>query len=170
VKGRDRIVAIAAAAILAAVAAVWFAGNGTREAPTIELLLLDGQKLQLSSLRGAPVLVTFWATTCAPCRKEVPRLASLQREFGPQGLRVLAVAMAYDPPARVLEFAREHDLPYTVAFDMDGAAARAFDDVGPIPATFVIDARGRLVFHQLGEFDEKAMRERIEGLLAEHKA
>jgi len=165
-KTRVSLAALAAVAILTAVAAAGFAGAGTRAAPAVELLLLDGQKLRLESLRGAPVLVTFWATTCKGCREEIPHLVALQREFGPRGLRLLAVAMAYDPPAQVLEFTRREQLPYTVVLDLDGAVARAFDDVSATPTTVVIDSRGRIVFRQVGVFDPQDMRARISGLLA----
>lgn len=162
-KTRKSLLTLAAVAILAA--GVWVAGNAASRVPALELTLLDGQKLRLDSLRGAPVVVTFWATTCSACIKEIPHLVDLHREFAPRGLRLLAVAMAYDPPARVLEFARHRELPYTVTFDMDGAAARAFDDVRLTPTTIVIDPRGRIVFRQVGEFDPQDMRARIRGLL-----
>jgi peroxiredoxin len=154
-------------ALLATLGYVWLSGSGVRPAPQATLTLLDGDKLELSALRGKPVLVTFWATTCPGCRAEVPHLIELYREFQPRGFEIIAVAMAYDPPAQVLEFRNGKKLPYKVALDLDSKAALAFGDVRLTPTTFVISSDGRIVFEKVGEFDTKVMRALIEKLLNE---
>ena len=70
--------------------------------PDISLMTIDGEELQLASLQGQPLLVTFWATTCPGCVREIPHLIELYEELAPRGLEIIAVAMDYDPPNRVL--------------------------------------------------------------------
>lgn len=164
---KDKLAALAAAALLATGAWLWLAGEGGGQAPDIDLLMLDGSKLRLGTLRGRPVLVTFWATTCVGCRREVPHLIELYEKYHPRGFELLAVAMSYDPPVQVARFKKEKQLPYRIALDVDGAAARAFGGVRLTPTTFVIARDGRIVFQKIGEFEVGPMHRRIERLLAE---
>lgn len=145
---------------------LWLTPSGMQEAPAITVTTLDGQSVTLSSLEGRPVLVTFWATTCPGCVKEMPHLIDLHRELGPKGLEIVAIAMAYDPPEQVRELARQKQLPYTVAID-DGSAAVAFGDVKLTPTSFLIDPQGRIVQQKLGEMDMEQLRIRILGMLAQ---
>jgi peroxiredoxin len=121
--------------------------------PDLRLALLDGRTLNFAQFRGRPVLVTFWATNCAPCVEELPDLISLYRDLGPRGLELVAVAMAYDPPLNVQTFVRERAVPYPVALDVDGAIARAFDDVSFVPSAFIVDPQGRIIYRQIGKLD-----------------
>jgi peroxiredoxin len=145
---------------------LWLTPSGMQEAPAINVTTLDGQSVALSSLEGRPVLVTFWATTCPGCVKEMPHLIDLHRELGPRGFEIVAIAMAYDPPEQVRELARQKQLPYTVAID-DGSAAVAFGDVKLTPTSFLIDPQGRIVQQKLGEMDMEQLRIRILGMLAQ---
>jgi peroxiredoxin len=110
-------------------------------------------------------MVTFWATSCVGCRREVPHLVDLYEKYRDRGFELVAVAMAYDPPEQVLRFRNDKQLPYRVALDLDGAAAHAFDDVSLTPTTFVIAADGRIAFQTIGEFDTGAMENLISSLL-----
>lgn len=145
---------------------LWLTPSGMQEAPAINVTTLEGQSVALSSLEGRPVLVTFWATTCPGCVKEMPHLIDLHRELGPRGFEIVAIAMAYDPPEQVRELARQKQLPYTVAID-DGSAAVAFGDVKLTPTSFLIDPQGRIVQQKLGEMDMEQLRIRILGMLAQ---
>lgn len=145
---------------------LWLTPSGMQEAPAINVTTLDGQSVALSSLEGRPVLVTFWATTCPGCVKEMPHLIDLHRELGPRGFEIVAIAMAYDPPEQVRELARQKQLPYTVAID-DGSAAVAFGDVKLTPTSFLIDPQGHIVQQKLGEMDMEQLRIRILGMLAQ---
>lgn len=152
--------------LLGAAAFLWLSPSGFQQAPAVTLTTLEGKALPLASLQGRPVLVTFWATTCPGCVKEMPHLAELYRELGPQGLEIVGVAMAYDPPAQVQEMVRQKQPPYTIALD-DGSAARAFGDVKLTPTSFLIDPQGRIVQQKLGEMDMVQLRARIQSMLAQ---
>jgi peroxiredoxin len=109
-------------------------------APAFEALTLAGARFDSGSLRGAPVLLNFWATWCAPCVEEMPALERLHRDLGPEGLRVLAVSVDDDPLAAT-GFAVRHGLTLTTLRDFGGRAAAAYGVEG-LPTTFVIDAQG----------------------------
>jgi thiol-disulfide isomerase/thioredoxin len=163
---RHVILAGAATAALAASAALtWLWLQPPRLAPPVAFVTLEGQRLALSSLRGRAVLVTFWATSCPVCLRDMPRLVALHQELEPRGLKLIAVAMPYDPPNRVLVMARERALPYTVALDVQGEVLRAFGDVPGTPTSFLIDPAGRIVSRQVGPLDFPALKARIMALL-----
>jgi len=133
--------------------------------PEISLNIIDGRKIELHSLLGKPLLVTFWATTCATCIKEMPHLIELYDELGQEELEIIAIAMSYDPPNRVIELSKRKNIPYPVALDIDGNAAKAFGDVQVTPSSFLIDANGNIVQQKSGVIDIKALRTKVKALL-----
>ena len=137
----------------------------SRPAPRITLTLVDGSRLSLAALRGRPVLVNFWSTTCEICLREMPRLAELYAELEPAGLEIIAIAMPYDPPVRVAAYAKQRQLPYPVALDINAEAVRAFGGVRGTPAWFLIAPDGRIAMRHHGELELNGLRDRIERLL-----
>lgn len=164
-KTKDITIAIFAIALIASLAYVWFTPSGLKEAPALEMTTLEGEQIRLSQLRGKPVLVTFWATTCPGCIKEMPHLVELHQALAPRGLEIVALAMSYDPEEQVREMVKLKQLPYKVALDRDGSAARAFGDVKLTPTSFLINPNGRIVQQKLGELDMTALYERIVAML-----
>jgi len=156
-----------AVALLGTLSYVWFSPEGLKQAPNIHVTTLDGKQIELQSLQGRPVLVTFWATTCPGCVKEMPHLVELYKELGPRGLQLIALAMSYDPEEQVREMVKLKQLPYTVALDTEGEAARAFGDVKLTPTSFLIAPDGRIVQQKLGEMDMNALHNRIVSMLAQ---
>ena len=134
-------------------------------APDIALTLIDGSHVSLAALRGRPVLVNFWSTTCEICVREMPRLAELYAELEPAGLEIIAIAMPYDPPVRVAAYAKQRRLPYPVALDINGNALRAFGGVRGTPAWFLIAPDGAIAMRHHGELDLNGLRDMIERLL-----
>jgi len=164
-KAKDITIALFAIAIIGVLAYFWFTPSGLKQAPAITVTTLDGERLSLEQLRGEPVLVTFWATTCPGCVKEMPHLVELHNSLGPRGLKIVALAMSYDPEEQVREMVKLKKLPYTVGVDKDGSAARAFGEVKLTPTSFLIDPNGRIVQQKLGELDMNALHARIVGML-----
>lgn len=164
-KAKDIAIALFAIALIGILAYVWFTPSGIKQAPALNMTTLGGERIALQQFRGKPVLVTFWATTCPGCIKEMPHLVELYNELGPRGLEIIALAMAYDPEKQVREMVRQKQLPYKVALDDDGAAAKAFGDVKLTPTSFLIDPSGRIVQQKLGEMDMDALHNRILGML-----
>ncbi len=137
------------------------------QAPNFNYTLLDGARLSTQALRGKVVLVNFWATSCVTCVKEMPALMSTHRKYQAQGFETLAVAMSYDPPAHVSNFAQSRDLPFGVVIDNTGAIAKAFSDVRLTPTTYLIDKRGAIAKRFVGEPDFAELHSLVEKLLAE---
>jgi len=91
----------------------------------------------------------------------------IRQRFQAQGLETLAVAMSYDPPAYVRQFAQTRQLPFRVTIDQDGSLAKAFGDVQLTPTTLVINREGKVVKRYVGEPDFKALHALLGQLLAE---
>lgn len=143
-------------------------GCSRREAsPAVSYTLLDGQTHQLKAQAGKVMLVNFWATSCSTCVQEMPRLVGTHKKFQDKAFDTLAVAMSYDPPAYVSNFAQSRQLPFGVAIDNTGAIAKAFGDVRLTPTSFLLDKRGGIVKKYVGEPDFSAVHQLIEELLAE---
>ena len=169
-KIKEIVTAIFVLALIGLLTFIWFTPDGLKQAPAISVTTLEGKQIDLQSLQGRPVLVTFWATTCPGCVQEMPHLVELYHDMAPKGLRIVAIAMSYDPPEQVQIMAAKRQLPYTVALDSDGSAAKAFGDVKLTPTSFLIDPQGRIVQQKLGDLDMAQVRTRIEGMLAQLRA
>lgn len=116
-------------------------------APDFRLTDLAGKPHRLENYRGSVVVLDFWASWCAPCRKELPAIERLHRQYGGRGLVVLAVNSELPRAARA--FVQKNGYTFTVLTDEAGSV---FDDyaVSSIPVTVVIDRDGRISAHFIG--------------------
>lgn len=160
-------IALAAGVALIVAGAAGYALTRQEAAPRIEYTLLDGSKHDSDALRGKVVLVNFWATSCTTCVKEMPSLVATHQKFKDRGLETLAVAMSYDPPAYVMNYAESRQLPFAVAMDNTGEIARRYGKVQLTPTTFVLDKQGHIVKRYVGEPDFAQLHTLLEKLLAE---
>lgn len=135
------------------------------KAPDISLNIIDGRKIEFSALRGKPLLVTFWSTSCSTCIKEMPHLVELYQHFNKEGFEIIGIAMPYDPPNRVLELSEEREVPYPIALDIEGVAVKAFGNVSVTPTSFLIDSLGNIIQQETGEINIKQLRIKIKELL-----
>lgn len=87
-------------------------------------------------------------------------------KFHNNGLEFIAVAMSYDPPNYVLNYAKTRNLPFQVALDTDGALAKAFGDIKLTPTTFVIDKQGKILKRYVGEPDFAELHQLLDKALA----
>lgn len=138
-----------------------------KPAPSVTFITLRGEKIASAALRGKVVLVNFWATDCPICIKEMPQLVATHQQFQSRGYETVAVAMWYDPPVRVVQYAEKNALPFKVAFDPVGEHARAFGEITLTPTTFLIDKRGNIVSRIIGEPDFAKLHALIEEKLGE---
>lgn len=159
------LLGIALTAVLVSVGIFFWNPHPVQAAPDVTFMTIKGEKIVLKNLRGKPVLVTFWATDCPSCVKEVNDFIDLYQQFHVQGLEIIAVAMAYDPPNHVVEMTQAKRIPYHVAMDLRSEIAQAFSGVAFTPTTFLIDPAGQMVFNKVGLFDLKAMQQRIQQLI-----
>lgn len=141
--------------------------SSSEPAPTSTFVLLDGSKSTTSDLKGKVTLVNFWATTCVSCVKEMPDLAATYQKFKDRGFETVAVAMSYDPPSYVVNFAQSRQLPFKVAIDNTGAVAKAWGDIKITPTTFILNKQGQIVKRYVGEPDFAALHQLLDKLLSE---
>ena len=135
-------------------------------APAVSFRTLNGELIALESLRGKVVMVNFWATSCATCVQEMPEMVETYKKYSDRGLEFIAVAMSYDPPSYVLNYAESRQLPFKVALDTDGQAAKSFGDVKLTPTTFVIGKDGAILKRYVGIPEFASMHQLLEKALA----
>jgi peroxiredoxin len=147
-------------------ALIWIAAinRAATKAPDVTFTSITGKKIALKDLLGKPVIVTFWATDCPACIKEIPDLIDLYTQYHEKGLEIIAVAMYYDPPNHVVTMTEDQRLPYYVALDLQAEHAHAFGDVQLIPSTFLITPNGLIDLKKTGAFDPVEMKTRIDAL------
>ena len=159
------LLASAAIAGLAGLVWTWHAHFRYVDAPEVSFTMLDGSRPAMSDLVGNPVLVTFWGTSCVECIREMPDLVRMHDEYSSQGLRIIGVAMPYEPPHLVYQFQQMRKLPYQLSLDLDGSLSRGFGDVRLTPTTLLVSPGGEIVYHKTGPFDTEWLRSRIASML-----
>ena len=140
---------------------------GSDAAPSSTFVLLDGSSQTTADLKGKVTLVNFWATSCTTCVAEMPQIVATHDKFKARGYETIAVAMQYDPPSYVVNFAETRKLPFKVAIDNTGAVAKAWGDVRLTPSTFIVNKRGEIVKTYVGAPNFPELHQLIEKLLAE---
>jgi peroxiredoxin len=135
---------------------VLLAGCGGQEslvgkpAPDFQFGGPNGQPVSLSDLKGSPVLLNFWMTTCYPCRMEMPYLQQIYDDWQVRGLVLLAINVM-ESSSEVEAFLQSQGLSLPVLLDSTGAVAAQYG-IQAIPATFFIDSEGIVQEVQVGAF------------------
>ena len=135
--------------------------DGTTAAPTlvdtlpvVTLADRDGELRSLSDWPDRALIINFWATWCAPCRREIPLLQQIQRERGEDGFQVIGIAVDFRD--KVLAYAEEMSIEYPLLIGeqdaLDAAAAFGLDAIG-FPFTVFTDRSHRVVAAHLGEVE-----------------
>ena len=119
----------------------------------VRYTLIDGRHIEMQAFKGRPLIVSFWATSCVSCIKEIPELIKLYGKYSAKGLEIIGVAMPYDRPDHVLEFVKTHNLPYPIALDIDANIVRAFGNIKVTPNNFLIDPDGGIHSQHVGILD-----------------
>jgi len=158
--------AIACAVVLALAAGAYASMNSATPAPSVTFINLKGEKITSDSLKGRVVMVNFWATSCTTCVKEMPQMVETYNKFKGQGMEFVAVAMKYDAPNYVVNYAETRQLPFQVAIDSGGDIAKSFGDVQLTPTTFVIDKNGKIIKRYVGEPDFPALHQLLQKAIA----
>lgn len=123
------------------VAGVAFAGVGKgQRAPEFSLPSLHGGTVSLSSMRGKVVLIDFWAQWCEPCKKELPQLDRLAKEYAGKGVAIVAVNIdkQRDNAERMV---KQLGVTLPVLLDPAGSVAGTYD-LPKMPTSFVVDKKG----------------------------
>jgi thiol-disulfide isomerase/thioredoxin len=162
-----KIVYAAATALALAIGVGVYVNTGATAAPASTFVLLDGSKKSTEDLKGKVTLVNFWATSCVTCVGEMPKVIATYDKYKDRGYDTLAVAMSYDPPSYVVNYAETRKLPFKVAIYNTGAVAKAWGDVQLTPTTYLVNKHGEIVKRYVGEPDFAELQQLIEKLLAQ---
>ena len=136
------------------------------ELHSIPLTDLDGRETLFKDWDSEILVVNFWAPWCAPCRREIPTLIEIQRDYAARGVRVLGIA--FDAEEQVRRFAEEYDIDYPLFVTGNRSAMYnvAFDNPsGSLPYTALLDRDQRILFQHNGELTSQQLREQLDALL-----
>jgi thiol-disulfide isomerase/thioredoxin len=120
----------------------------------------QAKQYSLASFKGKPVLLDFWASWCGPCRKSLPALETIYRDFKDQGLIILAVN-AIEDRQTVEDFLKKTPLAYPAVLSNDDGIRQAYH-VAAIPVFVLIGRDGRIVEQQIGFGGERDVRMMLE--------
>jgi cytochrome c biogenesis protein CcmG/thiol:disulfide interchange protein DsbE len=166
----NRTVLFVGFALAAALVIVLFSGLGKdpqaidspllgRAAPDFSLREVGtGKTIDLSQLRGKPVVLNFWATWCAPCYEEHPTLVANARAF--PDVQFVGVVFQ-DSEEKIQRFLNERGRAYPTVVDEAGKTAIAYG-VGGVPETFFLDRRGSVVAKYAGPLNSQLLQTNLE--------
>jgi len=118
------------------------------KAPEFSLVSVDGKTVKLSDYKGKIVIVDFWATWCPPCRKGIPDLIAIQKEFK-NDVVVIGISLDRETKTDVPSFVKNYGINYPIVYG-DGKVDRSFGGIEAIPTAFVIDKKGNIVDKHVG--------------------
>jgi peroxiredoxin len=141
------------AVILALLVSLAILIHNRNNAPDLTFTTIEGKKISMADLKGKVVIVNFWATDCLACVTEMPALVNTYEQYQKKGLEIIAVAMPYDPPAQVLNYATQKKLPFPVMHDGLAEITQKFGNVDLTPTTFIFDKQGKQLQRTIGALD-----------------
>ena len=156
-------------ALMAAV--LWCAAPAeSAEPPTFRLKDLGGEWFNLNDHLSEDVMyISFWATYCSPCRRELPHLQKMYEELGDQGF--LVVSINTDPPSsksKLKPFVKRHKFSFPVVLDPDNNVHEKYNPTRELPFAVLVDRSGNIVKTYAGyrSGDEVFLKQEVEKLLA----
>lgn len=132
--------------------------------PTLDFTAVDGSRVDLTQMRGKVVLIDFWATTCAPCTGELPKLKALQKRYHDKGFEIIGISTDSEQE-NVRRFIQEHSLAWPNQCDGKGLETKLAVDCGvtAVPCYWLVDRSGIL-----REMDARSdLEKKIQFLIAE---
>ena len=151
--------------LIAFVAALLFLSLQTNSVKNLNLITISGEKITSQQLLGKITLINFWATDCPGCINEMPGLIETYNQYKDQGLEVIAVAMYYDPPSRVISFTKNNNLPFPVVLDTNKEIISKFNNVKLTPTSIILDKNGYVINTIIGEIDFNEFNKNLINLL-----
>ncbi len=135
-----------------------------RPAPPFHLQDLEGRHHHLQDYRGRVVIVNFWASWCVPCRQELPSMNRAWARLKPRGIAMLAVNLGEEADA-VKAFLADYPIEFPVLLDRRGTITQRWRVRG-LPTTFVLNARGEIVYRAVGEqaWDDETLLRQLQAL------
>lgn len=134
------------------------------KAPNFSLKSVDGKTIKLSDYKGKIVILDFWATWCPPCRRGVPDLISIQKEFKKD---VVVIGISLDREKTIKDvpgFMKDYGINYPVVYG-DDKVTIDYGGIRSIPTSFVIDKKGNVVDSHIGLVPKEVFTDKIKELL-----
>ncbi|MGD8175125.1 TlpA disulfide reductase family protein [Marinimicrobium sp. ARAG 43.8] len=140
-------------------------GTNAEPAPDFTLESFEGESISLADQRGKVVMLNFWASWCAPCRKEMPLLDAMYQEYEEDGFVLLGVNVEQNTEA-AKAFLEKLPVSFPILADPSSEVSRRYQ-VNAMPTTVVVDARGQVRHVNRGyrPGDEEKYRKQVEALL-----
>ncbi len=136
---------------------------GRENASEFSLPATDGKQLKLSDYKGKIVILDFWATWCGPCRRGIPDLIELQKQYK-NDLVVIGISIDSQTKNDVVPFVKEYKINYPVVYGNE-AVVKSYGNINSIPTTFIIDREGKIVNQFVGLQPKTVFEEGIKELL-----
>lgn len=136
------------------------------DAPDFTMTSADGEEITLESLEGKPLVLNFWASTCGPCKSEMPEFQNAYEEFGDRIQFVMVNIPGFngETQARALQFLEQQGYSFPVYFDSDAEAQIQYG-ITSIPRTYFIDPDGTVEAYVSGAMDASTLERGIEMIL-----
>jgi len=136
-----------------------------KSAPDFALKSVDGKIIKLSEYKGKVVFIDFWATWCGPCRKGIPDLIELKKEFGAKGFEVIGISVDdKEKLQQVPSFVKDMKINYPVVY-ADAKVISDFGGIANIPTAFIIDKQGKIAANYIGNYPKETYAGEINKLL-----
>jgi thiol-disulfide isomerase/thioredoxin len=132
-------------------------------APLLEGRDLNGNLVSSKQWKGKITFLSFWATWCGPCRREIPEFLAIQKEY-PDVVRVIGISIDEGPPELVKRFAAEHGVTYPIIMATPEIVS-SYGGIPALPSTFVLDRDGAVVTKHVGLYPARVFDQEIRALL-----
>ena len=140
--------------------------NSKMKAPDFALTSTSGKKINLSDYKGKIVILDFWATWCGPCRRGVPDLVDIQKEFKD---KVVVIGISLDDQRTmgdIMPFMKEYGINYPIVYGTS-KVVMDYGNIEAIPTSFVIDKNGFIVDQNIGLVPKGKFVDKINSLMKE---
>jgi cytochrome c biogenesis protein CcmG/thiol:disulfide interchange protein DsbE len=138
--------------------------NSAEMAPDFILTSTNGKNIKLSDYRGKVVIVDFWATWCPPCRRGIPDLIDIQKQFK-NDLVVIGISLDSDTKADVVPFMKKYGINYPIVYG-NNDVVMSYGSINAIPTSFVIDKNGKIVDKHIGLVPKSEFISKIKQILS----
>jgi thiol-disulfide isomerase/thioredoxin len=130
---------------------------------------LNGKAVQLKDFRGKPVIVSFWASWCPPCVRELPSMNTLAHDPRYGKIPIVMVNIG-ESPEQIRNFLRQHKVKASILLDRDKAVYKKWN-IYVVPSNFVFNANGELVLGSVGAIDwtEEAVKRQLDSVLTDNR-
>jgi peroxiredoxin len=133
-------------------------------APDFTLPDVEGRAFSLAEQKGNVVLINFWATWCAPCRRELPMFQALQNQYQDKGFRMVGISLDENNEKVVPPFLKNMGINYTNLLG-DGQIEKTYGPIEGLPTSIIVDRQGQIRYKATGSYPREWFEKSIAALL-----